>query len=109
MFVQLDRGWFPLTLFPCLSLSLGLPRIRTENTDSSFYASIGLGTPPTSYNVIIDTGSSDLWVAGRTCETGCDGVPQYDGANSSTFESLSIPVSKLSNHDKQYDLMLITD
>ncbi len=33
-------------------------RLTNQNADSSFYGSIAAGTPPISYNVILDTGSS---------------------------------------------------
>ncbi len=33
-------------------------RLTNQNADSGFYGSIAAGTPPISYNVILDTGSS---------------------------------------------------
>lgn len=68
--------------------------LHAENTDSAFYAAIGIGTPPVVMNVIMDTGSSDLWVAGPQCDGGCPhGLPLFDGNRSSTFRNLSSPVS----------------
>jgi Eukaryotic aspartyl protease len=60
--------------------------------DSAYYASIGIGTPPASYNVILDTGSSDLWVAGPGCNTGCNGVERFNANASSSFQPVSLPV-----------------
>lgn len=62
------------------------------NSDSTYYGNLAVGTPPTSYNVILDTGSSDLWLAGTTC-TRCQGVPRFSGDDSSTFANLSQPFS----------------
>ncbi|THU91807.1 acid protease [Dendrothele bispora CBS 962.96] len=52
-----------------------------QGADSSFFGTLSIGNPPTSYNVILDTGSSDLWIAGSRCRS-CD-------ANTPTFSSSS--------------------
>jgi cathepsin D len=62
-----------------------------HNQDSSYFGSLAVGTPATAYNVILDTGSSDMWLASSSCRTGCVGVPTYDAAKSSTFQNLSTP------------------
>ncbi|GBE86151.1 Aspartic protease [Sparassis crispa] len=64
-----------------------------QDADSDFYGSIAVGTPPVSYNVILDTGSSDLWLASATT-TGAvsnvpSGVPTFEPSKSSTFQSLN--------------------
>jgi cathepsin D len=50
-----------------------------------------VGTPPTSYNVILDTGSADLWLADSTCTIGCQNIPTFNHSASSTFRNLSTP------------------
>jgi cathepsin D len=57
----------------------------------SYYGSIALGTPPVAYNVILDTGSADLWVAASTCTQGCNGLQTFDSSSSSTFSTASSP------------------
>ncbi|KAG9307905.1 aspartic peptidase domain-containing protein [Chiua virens] len=41
--------------------------LSATNTDVSYTASVGVGQPPTYYNLLIDTGSSNTWVgAGKS-------------------------------------------
>ncbi|KAJ7128483.1 acid protease [Mycena epipterygia] len=73
--------------------STGTNLITNHGADSSFYGSLAIGTPPVSFDVILDTGSADLWVAGNTCTEGCASAPRFDPSASSTFKNESIPFS----------------
>ncbi|KAG2011374.1 aspartyl protease [Coprinopsis cinerea AmutBmut pab1-1] len=69
--------------------STGTNYIVNQNGDSSYFGSLAIGTPPVSYNVILDTGSADLWVAGSNCTTGCTDVATFNPSSSSTFQNES--------------------
>lgn len=70
-----------------------LLRLINQNADSSYIGSIAIGTPAVAYDVILDTGSADLWLAGSTCETGCSQIQTFDTSSSSTFNNLSTSFS----------------
>eukprot|EP00903_Cladosiphon_okamuranus_P008049 g7763.t1 len=55
-----------------------------ENTEYS--GVIGIGTPPQEFEVVLDTGSYNLWVTGAACRGDCDNYSKYDSALSSTYE-----------------------
>jgi len=67
-----------------------LPEDPLENyLDAQYYGPIELGTPGQKFNVIFDTGSSNLWVPSATCpiwELACRTHSRYDSTESSTYK-----------------------
>eukprot|EP01102_Stenamoeba_stenopodia_P013574 TRINITY_DN4427_c0_g1_i1.p1 TRINITY_DN4427_c0_g1~~TRINITY_DN4427_c0_g1_i1.p1 ORF type:complete len:469 (-),score=110.32 TRINITY_DN4427_c0_g1_i1:40-1389(-) len=50
---------------------------------ATYYANVSIGTPPQYFDVLIDTGSSNLVIPGTACTT-CGNSPTYDISSSST-------------------------
>lgn len=55
-----------------------------ENSGELWQGTISVGTPPVTYTVDFDTGSSDLFLPGPKCTTNCAGHKKYTPSASST-------------------------
>jgi len=61
--------------------------VINDYENSQYYGEIALGTPEQKFNVIFDTGSSDLWVAGSKCDDSCGRHAKYTAEESSTYKA----------------------
>jgi hypothetical protein len=59
--------------------------VINDYENSQYYGEIALGSPDQKFQVIFDTGSSDLWVASSNCDSSCGRHAKYDASKSSTY------------------------
>jgi len=66
--------------------SNGIP--ITNFLNAQFYGQISIGTPAQEFTVIFDTGSSNIWVPTKGCESlACLTHPKYNPADSTTYKA----------------------
>ena len=61
---------------------------RLQQADSSYIGAVTVGTPAQSFKVVLDTGSSDFWVAETNCFS-CGEAPPFDPTKSSTIKEVT--------------------
>lgn len=92
----LGQGTQWLTISTSLLISPAASRrwARTRvDMFSQYYGSIAMGTPPIQYEVILDSGSSDLLLATAPC-SGCETTtPLYNEAKSTSSIATTKPFS----------------
>lgn len=60
--------------------------------DSFYVGQVSVGTPSQTFQIILDTGSADFWLADSSCtSSGCSEISLFDSSSSSPFQSSSTP------------------
>ena len=55
--------------------------------DAQYYGPISIGTPGQTFQVIYDTGSSNLWIPAFNCSLSCGLKPRFQPTQSSTYKA----------------------
>lgn len=66
--------------------------LQDYGQDSSYYGQVSVGTPKQNFNVVLDTGSADFWLATTDCQSSdCQTATLFNPASSSSYHTGTTP------------------
>merc|ERR1719228_1651200 len=84
-----ENGWElpPRSVSKYTQIQAGPVPIDIHNfQDAQYYGPMKAGTPGQQFNVIYDTGSSNLWIPAHNCSN-CGAKPKFDASRSHTYKA----------------------
>jgi len=70
----------------------GSVQMTDVGIDASYAGQVSIGNPAQNFLLILDTGSSDCWVADTDCtDSACSGLTKFRPSSSSTYQSAKRP------------------
>ncbi|CCL99647.1 uncharacterized protein FIBRA_01667 [Fibroporia radiculosa] len=70
-------------------LDMSMPLIN-QGYDMAYIGTVSVGSPPQTFQIVMDTGSSDLWLASTSCASCPLDTPGYNLSASSTYKNTTI-------------------
>ncbi|KAI0038739.1 acid protease [Auriscalpium vulgare] len=68
--------------------------ITNQGGDTSYFAPVSVGTPAQVFDLVLDTGSSDLWFTTTACDSSCPGgTPEFDTTKSTSLKPSTQAIS----------------
>lgn len=87
-------GASPLDPCVCISLLYSFCCRFKNYDDVEYIGTVAIGSPNQLFDVVFDTGSSNLWIPSVTCDdAGCQGKHKYNSSASSTYSKNGKPIS----------------
>ncbi|CAK9780955.1 acid protease [Cutaneotrichosporon oleaginosum] len=80
------RGHYGSLLSKHKRQTSGGVNLQNNGIDASYSGQVSIGTPAQPFNIILDTGSSDLWVEDNECAA-CQGT-KFDPSKSSSYAAV---------------------
>ncbi|PPR01067.1 hypothetical protein CVT26_016014 [Gymnopilus dilepis] len=70
--------------------------ITNQGHDNSFLGSVSVGTPPQTFTIVLDSGSSDFWLASTGCSNCKSNAPVFQSSKSQSFHPSAVANSDIS-------------
>jgi cathepsin D len=60
-------------------------RLINDFSNAQYYGQVSIGTPAQNFEVVFDTGSSNLWIPAKNCSLSCFLHARFDNTKSTTY------------------------